>query len=183
MKTDTAPLIDINLNSNALENNSLIAIPTGLKPMYNFTKGDTVSAISVKLNKGKIKLSSKIAKVSFSIDNKHQSHSEKKVSIFVPSNDVPYLICDTNLIFLLSTGKYTKASALIPGQEIVDKNGNPVLIEGISLINHNGNGHNISTNAKWDNTPNGHLLLANGIVTGDFTLQIYFDQIPLEMIQ
>ncbi|MCD0474964.1 hypothetical protein LPB87_11230 [Flavobacterium sp. EDS] len=183
MKTNSIPLIDINLNSSVLENNSLIAIPTGLKPMYHFTKGDTVSAISVKLNKGKIKLSSKIAKVSFSIDNKHLSHSEKMVYVFVPSNDIPYLICDANLPFLLSTGKYTKASTLIPGQEIVDKNGNPVLIESISIINHNGKGYNISTNAKWDNTPNGHLLLANGIVIGDFTLQVYFDQIPLEMIQ
>ncbi|MCV9930775.1 hypothetical protein OIU80_00640 [Flavobacterium sp. LS1R47] len=183
MKTNSTPANDVSLNSNALENNPLITIPTGLKSAYYFTKGDAVSAISVKLNNGKIKLSSSIAKVSFSVDTESQSQSKKMVHLLVPSNDIPYFICDTNLPFLLPNGKYTRADKLIPGQKIVDKNGKPLLIEDLSIKNYNGGLHHISTNVRWNNTPNGHLLLANGIVVGDFTLQVYFDQIPLEMIQ
>ncbi|MBF7090229.1 hypothetical protein IUY40_01560 [Flavobacterium sp. ALJ2] len=183
MKINIIPAIDVKLNNNVLKNNPLITIPTGLKPAYDFTKGDTVSAISVKLNNGKIKLSSSIAKVSFSIDLKTQSQSKKVIYILVPSNDIPYFVCDMNLPFLLPNGKYTRADKLLPGQKIVDKNGKPLLIEDLSIKNHKGGLHHISTNSKWDNSPNGHLLLANGIVVGDFTLQVYFDQIPLEMIQ
>ena len=183
MKTNFIPAIDVNLNSNASGNNPLITIPTGLKPVYHFTKGDAVSAISVKVNQGKIKLSSTTARVSFSTDNNHYIQSQKTVYILVPSNDIPYFICDTNLPFLLSNGKYTKADKLIPGQKIVGKYGNPLLIEGVSIVNYDSELHHISTNVKWNNSPNGHLLLANGIVVGDFILQVYFDQIPHEMIQ
>jgi hypothetical protein len=183
MRINSIQTTDINLNGETLGINPLITIPNGLKPAYHFTKGDKVSAISVKLNNGKIKLSSSIARVSFSAGTEPQSQSMKMVYILVPSNDFPYFICDTNLPFLLPNGKYTRADKLIPGQKIVDKNGKPLLIEDLSIKNYNGNVHHISTNVKWDNTPNGHLLLANGIVVGDFTLQIYFDQIPFEMIQ
>lgn len=161
--------------------NALITIPRGLKPIDHFEKGDAVSAISVKLYRGKIKLSSSKAKISFNAGNQYQSN--KMVYMTLDRNDTPYLVCNSNLPFLLPNGKYTRADKLFSGQEIVDKNGKSLKIDNLSIKNQKGSLPHISTNIKWDNTPNGHLLLVNDIVVGDFILQVYFDQLPHEMIQ
>lgn len=160
---------------------ALISIPSGLKPIDHFEKGDSVSAISIKVYRGKIKLSLSKAKISFSASNQDQSN--KMVYMTLHRNDTPHLICNSNLPFLLPNGKYTRADKLFSGQEIVDKNGKSLKIENLSIKKHKGELHQISTNIKWDNTPNGHLLLVNDVVVGDFILQVYFDQLPHEMIQ
>jgi hypothetical protein len=180
METNSNQLID-----NTFANNTLISIPTGLKSIDNFKKGDAVSAISVKFKKKKkkkFKVSSSEAKISFTA-NTSSSQSGAVVGIAIENLNIPNFVCSSHLPFLLSNGKYIRAHKLIPGQEIVNKDGEFLKIENLVIANQKIDIHHISTNSIWNNTPNGHLLLANGIVVGDYILELYLDQLPLEMIQ
>ena len=42
---------------------------------------------------------------------------------------------------------------------------------------YQGGVHDIASNWPWKGSPDGHLLLANGIVIGDYMMEIYFDQL------
>ncbi|MCV9928547.1 hypothetical protein OIU83_12840 [Flavobacterium sp. LS1R49] len=182
MKTNsTQP--SINFKSNNLFQDTSIDTPEGIKSIDNICKGDTVLAAFVKSAKGKIKLFWSTAKVSFSIDSNPISPKSKMVYISVYDEIKKDILCSLDQPVLLANGKYTIARRLIPGQELVNKNGKPIVILSTNIAPYHGGVHHISTNSTWNNNPDGHLLLSNGIVTGDYILQLYFDQIPNQLIE
>lgn len=91
------------------------------------------------------------------------------------------LICTQDQPLLLSNGKFITAGKLQVGDKLVDKDGKSVELKFVSLGSYNGGVHHISTKVAWDNSPNGHLLLAQGIIAGDYKMQLSFDSLPDDM--
>lgn len=174
-------------SNQSLENRNLkspvhgtrIATPTGEKSMELFKKGDSVLAFSAKPESGKIKLTSSEAKVSISAGT--GPFGNFPMMIYIQTTDYKEIICDGAQLFLLINGKYIQAGRLIPGEhKLVDKDGNPVGIEMVQAGSYHGGIHDISTDVQGHN-PDGHLLLAQGVIMGDFTLQVYFDYLPEDL--
>lgn len=162
-------------------NDTLIAVPSGGKAIYLITVGETVLAGSAASAGGKLQIDWGDAVVNFSAGTGSHGHQPMMVYLSLTGKNSHELICSTDQVFLLADGKYTKAEKLHPGQQLVDKDGDPVVVDLVSIGSYDGGVHHISTDQPWHKDPNGHLLLAGGVVAGDYTLQLYFDQLPIEM--
>lgn len=84
------------------------------------------------------------------------------------------LIASTDQPFMLANGTLVTANTLHVGDELTDADGNPVPIHLISTGSYFGGVHHIGTAAPSDQGANGHLILAEGVVVGDFDLQMNF---------
>ena len=164
-----------------LANDTFIATHEGDKPIYTIYVGEKVLVASVGLTSGKTQINWSTATVNFSSENCPSGHQPLMVYIFLRGKNTYELICNMDQPFLLANGKYTTAEKLQPGKQLVDKDGNPVRIEMISIGSYSGGIHHISTDIPWERNPDGHLLLAGGVVAGDYTLQLHFDQLPDSM--
>lgn len=159
-------------------NDTLIAVPEGNRQIYLIAKGEQVLAGSVGSTGGKLKMNWANAEVNFSQGSGSTGLQPMMVYILMAGKNTHELICSLDQPFLLADGKYTQAGKLRPGQQLVDKDGDPVTVELVSIGAYVGGVHHISTSKPWHKTPDGHLLLAGGVVAGDYTMQIYFDQLP-----
>ncbi len=163
-----------------LANDTLVAIPNGFKAISTITKGENVLAASTEVKGDKLQMNWSSAEVNFSAGTGSTGHQPMMVYI-VLEDHLNDLICNMDQVFLLANGKYSKAGKLQPGQQLVNKDGNPVIIQLVSIGAYNGGVHHISTNKPWNKNPDGHLLLAAGVVAGDYTLQLHFSQLPDSM--
>lgn len=172
------------LNSNDFAYSAKISTPNGEKDIQSFQIGDSILAFSAKLESGTVKLTASQAKVSFS--NGIECSKQTRM-IYLDLMDFQgsskNITCSADQLFLLSNGKYAPASQLQPGQELVDKEGNPIHIKSVKAGSFRGGIHSISTNAAVGDIPNGHLFVANDIIMGDFSLQLYFDYLPDDLKQ
>ncbi|SHG30194.1 hypothetical protein [Flavobacterium defluvii] len=168
-----------NLSSKDFAYNTLVATPDGEKIIQYLNKGDEVLAFSAKQESGKLKLESFTAKINFSSGTGDYGHQPAMAYLSIGE---PYLqkniICTTDQVYLLSNGKYTTAGKLRPGLQLVEKDGNPIDITMVSIGNYRGGVHNIATDAPINNNPDGHLIVSNGVIAGDYVLQIHFRNMP-----
>ncbi|BBS37424.1 hypothetical protein WP5S18E01_22710 [Enterobacter cloacae] len=165
-------------------NDTIVAVPEGDKAIYLFTVGDSVLAGTVAENNGKVQIGWDTAVVNFSSGTGSTGYQPMMVYIAMQSagaKEIKEIICTMDQIFLLADGKYTKAANLRPGQHLVNKDGEPVAIDMVSIGSYEGGVHHISTNQPWHKVPDGHLLLTGGVVSGDYTLQLYFDELPAQL--
>ncbi|WP_264537468.1 hypothetical protein [Flavobacterium sp. N1736] len=154
-----------------------ITTPDGTKPIERIENGDTVLAFSSKLESGKIKLTASNQTVSYSAGVEGQRSLMVYFDLRNFDDSRIDLICSLDQPLLLINGKYARAGKLGKGQELVNKEGNPVTINSASMGYYQGGIHAIVTNAPTNKLPDGHLLLANGIIIGDFIMQSHFDQL------
>jgi hypothetical protein len=162
-------------------NDTVVAAPQGNKAIYLFAVGDSVLTGSVDANAGKVQIDWDTALVNFSSGTGSTGHQPMMVYISMTGKVLHEVICTMDQVFLLADGKFTTAGKLRPGQKLVDKDGNPVNVDLVSIGSYDGGVHHISTDRPWHQTPDGHLLLAGGVVAGDYTLQLYFEQLPDDM--
>jgi hypothetical protein len=80
-------------------------------------------------------------------------------------------------VLMLANGKLIQAQGLKINDALMRADGEVAKITALGLEHLEYAIHSISTDAPFDGTPNGHLLNTNGIVCGDYTLQIHFDQL------
>lgn len=83
------------------------------------------------------------------------------------------VIATRNQLFLLPGGKLKRASTLVPGQDVLvrpDGSHAPVLDLVSGLFNKGV--HMISTSTSTTTDLGGHLIVANGVVCGDYSLQL-----------
>lgn len=150
--------------------NTMIAVPDGTVAIQDLRVGDQVQAAS---SSAPGKLDWKPSKVTFSsgvAGGVHPfmvyiNHGEGKTD----------LICNPDQVFMLSTGKLCRAAHLNLADELVDVAGAAVKINMIGVGTYTGGIHHINTDRVWENRPDGHLILADGVVAGDFLLQMNFD--------
>ncbi|MGE8340006.1 hypothetical protein BSF41_25700 [Flavobacterium sp. ACN2] len=172
MESDSDQLLnDLTLKCTA--GGTRIATSSGEKAIGDLYKGDSVLAFSVKLESGKLEFSSSEAKVIFSEGGQGQNKA-----LYINFGEYKEIICTLDQPFLLRNGKYARGSKLRTGQELVDAKGNAVVINSISLIDYSGMINNIAVDDFKFTSPNGHLLLAQGIIIGDFAFQLSFDSLP-----
>lgn len=80
------------------------------------------------------------------------------------------LICTPDAVVLLPNGELRRSVKLNPRDQLVDKDGNAVPIESVVLGYYLGGVHDLATDAPTGSI-DGHLLVANGVVIGDYTLE------------
>lgn len=77
-------------------------------------------------------------------------------------------------VFLLASGRLIRADRLMPKMHLMGDDGKPVAISHVRAGNYIGGIHHISISdhSKEISGIDGHLISSNGVVTGDFTLQV-----------
>ena len=153
---------------------TLVAVPDGYAEIYTIPVGAEVLTGSV--NGGiKPKWANSVVKLSMGTGEGPQP---MMVYIGFGADQAKDLICTQDQPFLLSNGKYTTSSRLVPGDKLVDKDGNDVEVVFVSMGNYNGAVHHIAAVELWNKNPDGHLILTGGVVAGDFEFQLNFDSLP-----
>lgn len=150
---------------------TLVAIPAGYAEIYTIPVGAEVLTASVK-GGGKPEWSNSIVKLSMGTGEGPQP---MMIYIGFGTDQAKDLICTQDQPFLLFNGKYTTAGRLMPGDQLVDKEGNAVDVVFVSMGTYNGAVHHIAAGKVWDNNPDGHLILTGGVIAGDFEFQLNFD--------
>lgn len=100
--------------------------------------------------------------------------------LYVVFGDKREIIVTPDHVFLLATGKFIQAGKLKPGDQLVDESGSPVPVLTASQGRYEGGVRHISCNIDFDGRPDRHLVLSEGIVSGDYTLQLYYDALSEE---
>ena len=165
-----------------MTNDTLIAVPAGSKQISQIKKGEEVLTASAHMTNGKLELVWEALKVDFSSGSGASSHHPLMVYVELGTSfEQSKLICVMDQSLLLANGKFTTASKLRLGQSLVDKEGNGVPVNMVNMGGYLGGVHAIATMGPWNDNPDGHLLLAGGVVVGDFQMQMFFDQLPDSM--
>lgn len=84
-----------------------------------------------------------------------------------------FLAITSDHVFLMADGTLKRADRLIVGEQLVSPEGKPVEIQAVHIGDYTAGFHHIATvKAIPDADLNGHLLNTNGVVSGDYMLQI-----------
>lgn len=102
---------------------------------------------------------------------------EQPAMVYIVYGKDRELIVSPDHVFLMADGSFITARYLYPGDQFVDREGNPVDIITASIGHYKGGVHHIAVNENFDGTADGHLVLSGGIVSGDFTLQMNYDSL------
>ncbi len=87
------------------------------------------------------------------------------------------MTCTPDHLVMLTNQKLKQVAALQLTDVLLGANGTAVKINTLELSTFQGTIYQLATTTHFDRTPNGHLVNTNGIVCGDYTLQIHFDQL------
>ncbi|MGU3495500.1 hypothetical protein ACLBXM_15785 [Xanthobacteraceae bacterium A53D] len=80
-------------------------------------------------------------------------------------------------LFLMPDGKLKEAKRLTAGDYLIDDEGQPVVVHGVYLGNYNGGIQHLGVGPAPEDTHvpvSGNLFSANGIIVGDFWLQVTY---------
>ena len=155
-----------------------IATPDGEKAIETFERGDQVSVASIDSSGGTIKLSWGAKPVEFSDGTPPLPRSEQyPYMVFVHYGEDKHMICTLDQLFLLTNGKLKQAANLTINDKLVGADGSEVGINAVQLAEYGGGLHHIATSLEFDGNMDGHLLNSNGVVTGDYTLQVHYGQL------
>jgi hypothetical protein len=150
--------------------NTMVAVPGGQVAIQEIGVGKKVR--SAKLDKGGKPVWSE-ATVTFSAGVKDGEHP---FMVYINhGDDARDLICNADQIFALSSGQLVPAQHLTLHDQLMGEDGRPVKINLVAVGNYTGGIHHISTGSYWAGVADGHLLLADGVVVGDFLLQMNYE--------
>ena len=153
-----------------------IGVPEGSKVIEQFVVGDKVLTANVESSGTGVKLNWSSTKVSFSSGTGPDSH--EPAMVYIHHGEVGSLVVTPDHLFLLPNGKLKRADRLVPGQDqLVSAEGTPVAINEVSLGAYTGGVHHIATDKEFTGDLNGHLLISEGVVSGDFNLQIHASEL------
>ena len=72
-------------------------------------------------------------------------------------------------------GTMTRALKLMPGDQLMSADGSPDTVTSVAVGSYAKSIHHISTSSGPATGVDGHLIIVNGIVAGDFALQVSQD--------
>lgn len=149
-----------------------IGTPGGLKKIEKFAVGDLVLAAGIETGAGGIKLNWLPLKVSYSSGTGPDSH--QPAMVYIRHGNTGSIIVTPDHLFLMPEGKLKRADRLVPGKDqLVSYEGQPVPVHEVSIGEYEGGVHHIATDKSFTGSLDGHLLLSEGVVSGDFNLQIH----------
>jgi len=146
--------------------------PEATKPIEQFSPGDAVLTGSIVLESGNLQVSWKENTVVMSTGAPPLTGKGHQDMILVSYGEGFELISTLDQVFLLSSGKLKHASQLSVKDTLTAPDGSPVEIKSIKVVQYSGGIHHIATSLRPVESPDGHLLNTNGVVTGDYALQI-----------
>lgn len=161
--------------------NMTVAVPEGTVAIDTVQTGASVLAASAMQSGGGLQLKWSEAKVNFSQGTGVGGQQPTVISVTFGADGNQKLFCSADQPFLLSNGKLATGGNLRPGQQLVDRDGQPQEIKQVCIEAYEGGFHYIATDEPWTGSPDGHLLLAGGVVIGDYTLQLHFGSLPDSM--
>ncbi|MEA2878471.1 MAG: hypothetical protein QOF14_3667 [Hyphomicrobiales bacterium] len=157
----------------ALAHGTLIATPQGGVQIERLAKGD-VALFGSAAGSGLPHATWGPRPVEFSAGTPPGSPSQ---AIYLQFGATQRLICTFDQVLLQDDGRLSLASELTPEGGLVDGQGQRVSIQEVSVGLFSGGVHHIASSMKFDPSIDGHLLIAGGIVAGDYTLQLEFSRL------
>ena len=149
---------------NAFE--TLIQVDTSrFLPIEKIAVGDNILAAGkyLKWEKRTIKLA-----------NSSQDFPDDSLSMLIGYGDTQLAIAPDHFL-LLSNGKLARACELSLTDTLSDADGNPIAIKLLQTGNYPHKRSNIATSLRLEDANlSGHLLILNGVVCGDYTLQLFY---------
>ncbi|MVO98269.1 Hint domain-containing protein [Paenibacillus lutrae] len=153
-----------------------IGTPYGHRAIEKFSVGDKVITASMQQSEQGFQLTWKKAKLNFS--NGTGPHSHQPTMIYIRFGGHGSIIVTPDHLFLMPSGKLKRADRLVPAKDLlISYNGTQVVIDEISIGEYKGGVHHIATDVSFDGSLDGHLLLSEGLVSGDFNLQIHQNEL------
>ena len=151
---------------------TMIAVPGGTEPIQFIPVGSNVLTAAV-AGGGKLRFDWAPTEVTFSSG---VAGGDNAFMVYL-AHEHGDIICTPDQVFMLASGKLTTANRLAPGDSLVDKDGAAVPVHTVSIGDYKGGVHHIGTDGRFHGEIDGHLLLAAGVVVGDYMLQMNFDSI------
>ncbi|MWC30645.1 Hint domain-containing protein [Paenibacillus sp. MMS18-CY102] len=149
-----------------------IGTPDGHRAIEKFNVGDKVITASLQQGAQGLQLEWKKARLNFSNGTGPQSH--QPAMIYIRFGNHGSIVVTPDHLFLMPNGKLKRADRLVPGKDLlVSYNSTEVEINEISVGEYTGGVHHIATDISFNGSLDGHLLLSEGLVSGDFNLQIH----------
>lgn len=141
---------------------------TSTKPIKDFVVGDPVLvAMNVDLSEWEQ------LPVVFSSGTGAESSSTMIQVRFGDEANPEFVIATRDQLFLLPGQQFKRTSRLVPGQDsLIRKDGSQAPVLDLTAGTFTTGVHQIATSSNTTTNPDGHLLLANGVVCGDYSLQI-----------
>jgi hypothetical protein len=123
------------------------------------------------------------SKLSFSAGTGVSSVNPVMIYLVYGHRDAPQdMVCSPDQPFLLPDGRLIQAKQLQVGDQLMGRDGAAVAVLLCSIGEYTGGIHHISTGAPFENSVDNHLIVAGGLVAGDFELQTSFDALPPEAV-
>lgn len=151
--------------------NTLIGLPHGEEEILNIEIGKEVLSGSVESGQT---VTWEPAQVTFSNGT---GGGEEPAMVYLEYGDGRKMIVSTDQPLMLAEGLLTVASRVTVGAELMGVDGTPLRVTLATIGTYKGGVHHIAT-GKWTGSINKHLIQANGVVAGDFALQLHFAEIP-----
>jgi len=160
-----------------------VAGPDGLRALGDYVAGDQVLAAAAA--GGSLCWTPQTVEFSAGSPPAAGSGSPGTIMVYVEYGDGQALIASPNQLFLTPSGQVKRADQLVPGADsLVDKEGGGVALHRLASGHYRGGIHHIATSVPsydaWDGSLDGHLINANGIVCGDYVLQMYQDTVKMK---
>lgn len=158
-----------------------IATPEGEEAIKNIKVGSEVLTAKFSIDEGTVSLSWQPSRVQASVG----AEGNSPAMVYIEYGDQQELIVSPDQVLLSSTGHLIQAIDLIPGfgskddLYLTDKEGNSVQIHTVSVGSYKGGIHHIETNAGSTGIDD-HLILSEGVVSGDFYLQKHFPNLSTQ---
>lgn len=140
------------------------------KAIEDYQIGDTILACGKSLQW-------KEAKVEFSQGT--IGASRQKYTVLIVYTDT-FLAVTSDHLFLLLDGNLKPAAKLTPNDQLVSPDGQPVKIDSIHIGDYTAGFHHVATAKEQPDfdTLDRHLLNTNGVVSGDYALQLFYRSCP-----
>lgn len=157
-------------------NGDLIETPNGLVNIETLHIGDEIFV--------GILSSEKDMKLNWNLDTVKLIDYEIPVhGVYITYGQVKEMVVNPDYVFMLHSGKFTTANKLTTEDQLVDMEGNPVRISSVNLCPYNEKKYNVTVNMDFDGSVSNHLIILGGIVSGDFTLQLHFNELDENLIK
>lgn len=156
-----------------------IATPSGYVAIQTIPTGAKVMTATVTRTAGKVALSWHPIQVDFSSGAGGTTNRQPDmVYIVYGKGEARHeLIVTRDQVFMLSDGSLTTAERLTLDDQLIDKDGAAVPIHRIAIGSYVGGVHHIGLKGDFDGNIDNHLLLAGGVVAGDYDLQLSFSTV------
>ncbi len=140
-----------------------------MSAIENIKHGDPVLVGTPRRQENELQLSWSPKTVAFSAG----ARGPIPLMIHLQSEDEQEYVITPDHLFLMPSGDLTRADRLRPGDQLVRAEGGTMLIALVSAGAYEGGIHNIACDVSWNRKITGHLLNASGVVSGDYTSQLY----------